>query len=189
MKNIAYIVGLNSVLIFLIIHQTSAQSIDRFTSYENSAYGIKLLYPSSWKKIVLHPLSYENPTTSFLVNFSSPKNFISSGNSSAKVVIHIENVSSHGLELDEYNYLETRHIEETSPSFSLIGANTTILVGKPAYQVQYTETLPQGIFETYQIWTIENGKVYTISYAATGQEFPSHISTVQKMINSFGIVK
>jgi hypothetical protein len=184
MNNIGFVVVLT--LVSSTIYQTSAQTAARFKIYEDPIYGIKILYASSWEKKTLNPLSYENPTTSFLVNFSSSKNLISSGNQSATVVIHVENVSN---ELDEYNYLEIRHLEETSPSFSLTGANTTVLAGKPAYQVQYTESLAQGIFGTYQIWTIDNGKVYRISYTAKVSEFPTYMSMVQKMIRSFDIVK
>lgn len=92
--------GLNVVIIIFTIQLASAEDIssNKLVTYENPSFRVKIMYPFPWQKEVLYPLTYENPSSSFLANFTSPSKNVTG---LARVVIEVENLSSANVELDE----------------------------------------------------------------------------------------
>jgi len=79
-----------------------------------------------------------------------------------------------------YNPLENFTINEESNSSALAGNNT-------AHKVVYTVKSGQIPLKKMELWTIKNNKVYDITYSALPSTYSDHLSTIQKMIDSFRI--
>ena len=92
--------------------------------------------------------------------------------------------------------LTDRNLElaKSLPDFNVTEFNrTSILSGIPAYKIVYTFADPGSpllpLFKSMNLWTIKEGKAYTISYSASESEFSNHLETIQSMIDSFMIGK
>lgn len=59
----------------------------------------------------------------------------------------------------------------------------TILANLPAHEIVFTNI---GI-KTMQVWTIKDGKVYTITYTAEEEDFQNDLQVAKMMIESFEI--
>ena len=43
--------------------------------------------------------------------------------------------------------------------------------------------------KTMQVWTLQDDKVYTITYVAEEEDFENDLQVARRMIESFGIIK
>jgi hypothetical protein len=74
---------------------------------------------------------------------------------------------------------------ENYSNYRKIDAGNTTLAGYPAYKIVYTDRVSN--FTTTEIWTVKEGKVYTINHAAHTRYYDTYAPTAQKMIDSFQI--
>ena len=142
------------------------------TTYD-SANGFTITYPSDWTKDV--------PKSGLLdVLFGIPTN-----NATENLNVRVSNLSASDT-------LESRTSDRTEAlqdydNFTQISAGNTTLAGNPAYKIIYTATVDGDHLKVTQIWTVKDGKEYTITYKAAPKNYETYLSTAQQMIDSFKI--
>jgi hypothetical protein len=157
-----------------------------FKTYENSTYGIRMQYPSDWKKVEPSQVSQAS-NFNIIVGFISPKESVSDTSPPAALSIGIHNLSS-SQDITPDQYTDT-HINSIRKQTNLLESNATALKGNSsnnlAHKVVYINSEGQKIM---QVWTVKGDKAYHITYAANETRYTDYLPPIQKMINSFEIV-
>jgi hypothetical protein len=163
------------------------QVSDNFLTYENSTYGVKIMYPSGWDY-------YESGEYGGFLDiavFQSPLEG-RTDLSSALFSVSVDTLANKDQSLKEYFDQLIPSVQESMAAFnykileSKVDNGVTV-AGRPAYQTISTNTQDNMNFKTLEMGTIANGKAYIISYDAEEDEYPKHLPMVQQMINSFQI--
>ena len=91
--------------------------------------------------------------------------------------------------MSEYFSRLTNDYKARLEDFKVIESNTnsSILAGKPAYKLVYSDEDDEIYYKTLDIGTIIGDKVYSIRYIAKEEQYSEYLPTIQKMINSFKI--
>jgi hypothetical protein len=143
-----------------------------FKLYENPTYGIQIQYPSDWGRLDL----------SFLQNSADIDFYPLSDTSLAKnLKIQVKNLPFHNMTLEEYTNTQINPTEEI-----LLESNTTTLADIPGYKIVFANIAG---LKTMQVWTIKDDKAYIITYVAKEEDYENDLQNVQKMIDSFEIIK
>jgi len=167
------------------IAQTPEQSKNssNFSTYENPIFGIKILYPSNWDKQE-NSSSSNNSTLYDIVTFSPP--FKNSSDIIGKLAVKIDNISDiKPTTLADY---ADAIISDLKQDFRVTESNTT-LAGNPAYKILYTGLEESVDLQAMLVMAIKGDRAYIISYTAEPENFSYYLPTVQKMIDSFEILK
>jgi hypothetical protein len=158
----------------------TTQDDKNFLTYMNSAYGIQLQYPSNWINF-----TDRSGNISFL---PVPKNNSGSEYIVGVNMLHLPSYFSSSINI--VNFIVDSY-EKTINNFELIESSQTYLGNNSAQKIIYTYTIeyPYSIpIKALEILTTKSNKAYIISFATEASQFSSHLSTVQKVINSFEII-
>jgi len=148
-----------------------------FLTYENnSTLGIKIQYPSNWKRVqygdmaVVFVSPSERSSDRFLESFS------------------IAGTPSNNKSLSELANQSIANYRQKYANFQLIGSNAITVKGSPAYMLkyQYTDQL-FGKAMAMDIGMTKAGKLYVLTYSAEPAKFYVYMPTIQRMIDSFEI--
>jgi eukaryotic-like serine/threonine-protein kinase len=155
---------------------TKKGSNETWLTYQNSTLGVKIQYPSSWIEV---------EGCNNLVKFFPPE--IKSGSIHAFIQARVVNIPTslqNKVSLEQYTQ---RELNQLGKSFTITGSNATTITANhnPARTVLYGAEDFKGL----KTWTIYHGRIYLITYAAITEKYPIYLPTVQKMINSFDIIK
>jgi serine/threonine-protein kinase len=170
-----------------VFAQQTTKSTTNFVAYENSTYGIKLQYPSSWDK---EENGTRQDTVTDVVTFFPP-----AINSNASLDISIDDISNEkGIALSQYannSISDLKHSNATNPkSFKLVALTTNnMLSGLSAYKLIYTLADQNTIFKDMEIGAIKGDKAYILTYEAGTNEYDKYLPIIQQLINSFQITK
>jgi hypothetical protein len=95
--------------------------------------------------------------------------------------------------VDEYLRESLKYKNSTGfPGFKLLRVNTSMnkLSGNSAYTIMWLYKHPSyGLRKSIEIGTIIGNKGYFIDYAAAAEKFFDYLPIVQKMVNSFEIIR
>jgi PsbP-like protein len=152
--------------------------------YENPDFGIKLEYPSTWRKVDYHA-NFEQYGGNILASFIAPQKNKPSG------ILTVQILSVHTKNIDpaQYDNLYLNSLRENK-DFELNESNTNVtLGGNPAHMLKYiyTDESVGGVQNALSIYTINGNRVYTITFQAPPEKYLAYLPTVQKMIESFEI--
>ena len=165
---------------------TTATAIIDILTYQNSSYGIKIQYPANWTKDEgdFDP----NDDVTDIVEFSSPSENTSDSEPET-LGISIEELTDENRTLDEYANSLITDYKKTLTGFNLVESDTnnSMLSGRPAYKLVYTDREDDTNYKTMEIGTIIGDKVYYIEYIAEEERYTNYLPTIQMMINSFEI--
>jgi serine/threonine-protein kinase len=155
-----------------------------FFTYQNSSEGIKIEYPTNWKKVD-HADNASIP--SHTIEFLSPltANDIFQEN----VFVRIDPFPQ---DLRELVVAEVNGFKTHAVNFMLLDSMPSVLASNPAQTLvfKYSNFLPKlNTLEAMVVLTVKNQKAYAISYVAESSKYPEYLSTVQRMIDSFRIIK
>lgn len=176
------------------------------TTYENSTLGIRIEHPTNWKPFEKTSVATSADVIEFIPFVESEHDPLTPFFSisiedleKVKVSQKVGNESVLGTRINNNSALEiltNRNLElaKSLPDFNITEFNrTSILSGIPAYKIVYTFSDPGSpllpLFKSMNLWTVKDGKAYTISYSASESEFSNHLETIQNMIDSFTIGK
>jgi eukaryotic-like serine/threonine-protein kinase len=177
-----------SYMLYCVLPQEATAHADKMLTYENSTYGIRMQYPSSWhKEENLSDGSDKNSMLVDVVKFSSPtKN--ASDTSSESFDLKIDNISDiKPITLAKY---ANNSIEDLRKDFDIITLDRNAsLSNNPAYKLVYTGVEEDVNLQAMLILTIKDDRAYIISYNAEPTKFSYYLPTLQKMIDSFQITK
>jgi hypothetical protein len=167
-----------------VLTQTSDDNI--FKLYENPNYGIQIQYRSNWR-IYVSNYPGEIFHTDDIVSFLAP--VTSSEADRPSLIISAYNRPSYlNLNLSGYLAKVTKGYDSIYIDFKVIESNTnSILAGKPAYKLVFTNVKHDINFKSTEIGTIIGNKVYTVTYTAEEEEYSVYLPTIQKMIDSLKI--
>jgi eukaryotic-like serine/threonine-protein kinase len=161
-----------SSLSYVTTRQTTIAQTDQtnFTTYENPTFGIRIQYPSDWGRLDL----------SFLGASADIDFYPLDDTSGAKDVrIQVKTLPSQNMTLEQYTNTQIKSIEG-----QILESNATTLSGIEAHQLVFTNI---GL-KTMQVWTLQEDKVYTITYVAEEEDFENDLQVARRMIESFGII-
>jgi hypothetical protein len=187
--------GLLSILVSLLLSssllsatQASEQTNPKNNStslltYQNSAYGIKIQYPSDWRVSENGLRDYTN-----IVAFYSPLENITD-----RVPEHLTLSRTDYLQnitLEQYNKFLNSTLKNI-PGVRILESNPITRAGHQGRDIVYVSmatNLPFK-FQDMLIWIIMGGKVYSLSFNAEAGRFYTGLPTIQKMINSLQIMR
>jgi hypothetical protein len=92
-------------------------------------------------------------------------------------------ISNTNLSLENYTIQNKAHFL-LFPGFT--EKNSSMLVGKLAHEISYTNRTSQGDVKVTRIWTVDEGKAYEIAYSALPNN--QYLPIIQEMIDTFEIV-
>jgi eukaryotic-like serine/threonine-protein kinase len=159
-----------------------------FRTYENPAYGIQIQYPSTW--IIYAGDMFSGDDAIDIVSFlGSVKSDTKAYAPSLYISIISPPSPDLNLNLNEYLTRITNDYKAKLKEFKVIESNTnSILAGKPAYKLVFTDEEDEIYYKTMDIGTIIGDKVYLLSYVTQREQYSDYLPTVQKMINSLKIM-
>ena len=165
-------------------HSKNSSNSINFSTYENPIFGIKILYPANWDKQENSSSSNDNSTLIDLVAFSPP--FKNNSDIVGKLIVQVDNISNiKPITLANY---ANNTISDLRQDFRVSESNAT-LAGNPAYKIVYTGLEASIDLKAMMVMTIKGDRAYIISYTAEPEKYSYYLPTVQKMIDSFEILK
>jgi hypothetical protein len=184
----------------------NSTSTTKNSTYENSTLGIRIEHPTNWKSFEKTSVATNADVIEFIPFVESEHDPLAPFFSisiedleQVKVSQKEGNESALGTRINNDSALEVlteRNLElaKSLPDINIIEFNrASILSGITAYKIVYTFADPGSpllpLFESMNMWTVKDGKAYTISYSASESEFSNHLETIQNMIDSFTIRK
>ena len=157
------------------LNQRSANGIN-FLTYENFTLGIKIEYPSDWIKV-------EDYSGSWFRNNNQTVN------------VRVESIPYLNESLDNLTTQQINLTAQQFPGRQLIDTNGTIIGDNyTAHKIVFT--FPEepadlnGLwYKEIQVWTINAGRAYIISYYTPVYDYDNYLPFAQKMVDSFRILK
>jgi hypothetical protein len=158
-----------------------------FLTYTNPILGLKIQYPSNWLKM---ERPYNLTGNSTIVSFFSPlENASSTGKISGVSGAFVPYVDI--FVFDSKNMSLNELINATINNFAnanLTQSNRITINGNnPAYMLFYNVAIGGDEFKKLQVWTINGGKVYVITYNSQSALYSNYLPIIQKMIKSLEI--
>jgi hypothetical protein len=165
----------------LIMPTASSQSNSTFLTYQNPSYGIRIQYPFNW-------YTEENPSFSddgdTVVSFSS--SYEEYSYYSSILAIEVEDAQDEPLE-EILN--EAVDSAKSYTAIQLIESKlNAMLAGHSSYKLVYTVTKDGTSYQSLEVGTIINHKIYRIAYHTETAKYSDYLPVIQKMIDSFEIV-
>jgi hypothetical protein len=158
-----------------------------FSTYNNSALGITLQYPSNW---IENEYSYNPGTNNTVVAFFSPSKAASalgnvSGVSGSFIpYVDLFVIPSRSMSLNEVvngtvnNFGNNTHVDSSK---------SIVLKGNiPARQLVYETTVARDEhFKKMQVWLSGGDKIYVLTYTSQASLYPNYLPIAEKMIQLF----
>jgi hypothetical protein len=168
---------------------TTTNRSNTFLTYVNPILGLRIQYPSNWV-IREHPYNPAGNST-IVTFFSTSKSASATGNISGVSGMFVPYMDifvfdSKNMPLGELingtiNNIAKVNLNESKPITLNNGKN-------PAYMLVYTVAIGgDELFKKMQVWTINDDKVYVITYNSQAASYFNYLPIVQKMIHSIEI--
>ena len=146
-----------------------------FITYENNKY-IVIKYPDTWAKI-------ENPSDEVLVTFMPDENNVLLG------VFNVSILIGDFLDIDSFKKTHINTLYNMFTDFNISYENSTTLAGREAYTLLFTFRDSGHTFKRLDAWTVNNGRVFLLTYQVGITYYDEYISIVEKMVDYFMILK
>jgi serine/threonine-protein kinase len=176
------LLSLTSALLYIPQQAIAQTTTGDFQEYQNPTYGIKIEYPTNSDKeehffenfsLIIFNLPQENASDIFQENLA----------------ISIErNLPQNITTLHEFINLIDIQLNSTFGSFNTTGSrSSTTLASFPAFEREFS--IDRLDLKFLQLFTMNNNQMYTITYGADSDKYPRYLPTIQRMIQSFEIIK
>jgi hypothetical protein len=171
-------VTLMSTLLLYPNSQTLAQ--EQFLTYENTELGISIQYPSNWEKSV----HLDN-----FVTFTAPPE-TDTRIYPAALGLKVQELSSQNIPLQEITKVQMSELKRSNPDVKVLESTSTTFAGKPAHKIVFSAIDNKEVErKAIQVWTVIGNKAFLITYKAEPDKFSSYLPTIERMIDSFKIIK
>ncbi len=154
----------------------------KWQNYVDKLAKIKVKYPHNWQQ-----KDTRNVVTGENVLFTSP--VASMGNKyQANISVRIENLTNSQTSLSNYTKLTIAEIDRYYQGAKIIESSPITLAKKPGSLIVYTGKDENSLaIKNLEVWTIDRGKAYIITYKAQPDRYYQHLEAAMAMINSFEI--
>jgi len=144
-----------------------------FSTYQNSSFGVKMQYPSDWKKI-------EDFRGSWFRNFNESVN------------MRVEIVPNGNRTLDQLTENQTSLIEHQFPLQKMVESKAvTIGENYNAHKIVFTfPEEPRNLdakFKEMKVWTISGNRGYIISYFTPAGLYDTYLPIAETVVDSLRI--
>jgi len=186
---VSIIVSFFAITILLLLssnhnnYQSFAQK-GNFSTYKNTTHGIEIQYPSDW--VIMEQGKSPFVMSPDVITLLSPHNNNSSKTIPATFRVSVQNVN---VTLDDYTNKTVGLIVENTPGAKIIESSKTTLGGTPAHKVLGMFNQEGKNINVIDEWAIKNKQLYRITFYSEQGGYSSYLPTVQKMIDSFVILK
>jgi hypothetical protein len=169
--------------------QTTMALASNVLTYESSNCGFVVQYPANWQKVEFNK-GIEEGTRNLVVNFLSPLEG-PSDTFREYLIVQTANMTSRDLSLKTFTIEQMAFLKDSFPDLNILESNrSTTITSHIAYEVVYTYSDPIiGKAKAMEIWIVNGGKVYILSYHADAAKYSKYLPTILKMIGSFVTVK
>ena len=141
---------------------------------------IKVKYAKNWQKDNVF-----NIFTGEHVTFTSPKQN-SDDKYQENISIRVEKLTNPRIKLLNYTQAAIAEIKNYYPDAKIVESSSINLANKPAKLVVYTGKDEKALsIKNLEVWTINRGNAYIITYKATPDRYYQYLETAMTMINSF----
>jgi hypothetical protein len=174
------------------------QEQEQFLTYQNLDYGIRIQYPTSWEvhEGDIEPGDYATDIVTFVPEGEGDSNTFESADEFGedldyRFYVGIDNYPLDSDNLDLYLDDIVNVYDEDLDSFKVIEYNTQgTLGGQGAYQLVYQQENDNTEYKHLETGTIiDKSKVYFINFKSKVKDYETFLPVVQKMIDSFQIMK
>jgi len=152
----------------------SGQTQQQFQNYQNPTIGVSIQYPSDWE------LQEESNDK---LRFVKQEGFVTAD-------LNVEDLESDAT-LSEYANTRVNELREQRLGFQLISDEPITISNKPGQKVVYTferdEDEDGKTNKVMRIWSVNEGKLYTLAYIAESSQYDRYLPAFQKMVDSFSI--
>jgi eukaryotic-like serine/threonine-protein kinase len=160
----------------------SLQNTANWQQYADPSTGVNIKYAKYWTKDEI-----PNILTGETVTFSNSFQKLA-GKYPENISIRVEDWNSPTLTLAAYTQLAIAQIKQYYQAAQIIESSPTTLAHKPARLIVYTgQDEHSRRIKNLEVWTIDRGKVYIITYKAEPDRYYQHLETAMTMINSFDL--
>jgi eukaryotic-like serine/threonine-protein kinase len=144
--------------------------------YENADYGFKVDYPEAW--------SQQNRDDFFAtgVTFFAPLEN-NSDQFKERVSVFVENLSD-DISLAQYTEESIAEVKKLSDP-NVEEAKAINLGENQGRQIIYTGEENGSSVQKMQVWSVQNERVYIVTYTALPDSYNNYLPTIEKMIESF----
>ncbi len=173
------LLALFMAVILLLACGCQKATLEGYKLYRSTPLGFSIEYPNFWQK--------SNDVKEGIAVFVSPaEGYSDEYTENLSVQRFTPDISGEDL-LNTYVKGYVGNLESTVKNYKLVSEVDTTLAGQPAYQIVY-ET--QSDDETdqmrlMQIFTLYEGKIYVVTYAAEFSGYSYFMTYVEKMISTF----
>lgn len=185
MKRSTKAIGISSalgiVLISSVVYLNYRQKI--MWNYRDPAKEISINYPANWKPMP----GYGGAKVVFASPFEGSLDYFQEN-----VSVVIQDISKQPSNLREYSDEAIYQMELVFMHNFILEESTAVatLSGYPAYKIIFTGKGPDTELRYYMTWTVVNKvTAYQITYTAFTSQFDKYFPQVEKMVNSFKILK
>lgn len=149
-------------------------------TYTDKSQRFSIKYHPSWRIEDIN-----NSTSGETISFISPKQS-KIDKYQENVSIRIETSPNPQTTLANYTKSTIAKIKTTYQDTKIIESSSIVMAKKPANLIVYTGTDEDNLpIENLEVWTIDRGRIYTITYKAERQHYYGFLQSVMTMINSF----
>jgi eukaryotic-like serine/threonine-protein kinase len=161
-------------------HMTIGSSKTLWQTYVDAPAGVKIKYYPTWQVEDIH-----NLVTGENAIFISPKQS-SIDKYRENISVRVENLTNQQTTLPEYTKSAISEITKYHKNAKIVESSSITLAKKPANLVVYTGKDENGLpIKNLEVWTIDRGKAYILTYKAEPKQYYAFLQTVMTMINSF----
>ena len=146
----------------------------QFQNYQSPTLGVSIQYPSDWKLL---------EESNDKLRFIKQEGFVTAE-------LNVKEIDQSDATLPEYASTRVNELRTQRPDFQLLSFEPTMISNDiPAQKVVYTfEREEDGkTNKVMRIWSINEGKLYTLAYIAESSQYDQYLPIFQKMVDSFHI--
>ena len=152
--------------------------MDGFALYTNSTYGFDLQYPSAWE--------YQEDVFGSHAMFFTPQAADDMFRENVGVITEALPADLE-MTVDEYYDEAKVHLADYIVDFQEVVNTNMSINGKDAKKVQYLGSQGDYQLKWQQVFFIDNGTTYVMTYTALADTFDEYIDTVDKMVSTLTV--
>jgi hypothetical protein len=149
--------------------------------YENSTLGIRFEYPTDWKYYL-----------SFVSNSTASEDKVRFDLLIASLTISVRDLPFflQNASIQQMTKVMTDIFNGTGPYFKVLSLGNATLSGYPGQKMEISYNYPsQPKINEMSIFTIKNGRLYSVAFDGDAAYYNTFLPTAQKIIDSFRITK